>query len=194
MKEGAYWAQQFDPSFNGVIQHAIQPQHVSRLIQGQVSQDLVNPKAGQYSATAMGPGQQIPQLGTFTLTQIIQQFYSGQLIPRPLIQQPFQEPLLVDPTYFWLQYLIILISKHYHQVQQAIQHFNQVFKARTLNKQTCNIAKQPTIRSPTLMQQQQNQAREPVNINGRQQDSPGTALTRRIAQDQQPLWNRENSY
>ncbi|KAA6310750.1 MAG: hypothetical protein EZS28_056255, partial [Streblomastix strix] len=38
----------------------------------------------------MGPGQQIPQLVTFTLTQIIQQFYSGQLIPRPQIQQPFQ--------------------------------------------------------------------------------------------------------
>ncbi|KAA6367239.1 MAG: hypothetical protein EZS28_037232, partial [Streblomastix strix] len=47
------------------------------------------------------------------------------------------------------------------------------------------------IRPPTLMQQQQNQAREPVYINCRLLDSPGTALTRRIAQDSQPSWNNE---
>ncbi|KAA6377007.1 MAG: hypothetical protein EZS28_027466, partial [Streblomastix strix] len=64
MKEGAQGAQQFDPGYNGVMSHAIQPLHALRLIQGQGSQDLVNPQAGQYSATAMGPGQQIPQLVT----------------------------------------------------------------------------------------------------------------------------------
>ncbi|KAA6367358.1 MAG: hypothetical protein EZS28_037115 [Streblomastix strix] len=42
------------------------------------------------------------------------------------------------------------------------------------------------------MKQQQNQAREPVNINVKLLDSPGTALIRRIAQDLQPLWNRES--
>ncbi|KAA6310689.1 MAG: hypothetical protein EZS28_056266, partial [Streblomastix strix] len=90
MKEGAQRAQQFDPGYNGVISHAIQPLRVLRLIQGQESQDLFNPQEGQYSATAMGPGQQIPQLVTFTPSQIVQQFYSGYLIPKPQIQQPFQ--------------------------------------------------------------------------------------------------------
>ncbi|KAA6391588.1 MAG: hypothetical protein EZS28_012887 [Streblomastix strix] len=90
MKEGTQGAQQFNPGYNGVISHAIQPLHALRLIQGQGSQDLVNPQAGKYSATAMGPGQQIPQLVTFSPTQIVQQFYSGQLIPRPQVQQPFQ--------------------------------------------------------------------------------------------------------
>ncbi|KAA6335835.1 MAG: hypothetical protein EZS28_052928, partial [Streblomastix strix] len=52
-------------------------------------------------------------------------------------------------------------------------------------------SQQPTIRPPTLRQQQQNQAREPVYINWIQLDSPATALTRRIAQDLQPLWNKE---
>ncbi|KAA6386486.1 MAG: hypothetical protein EZS28_017986 [Streblomastix strix] len=85
-----YEAQQFDPGQDGVISYAIQPLHALRLIQGQGSQDLVNPQAGQYSATAMGPGQQIPQLVTFIPTQIVQQFYSGQLIPRSQVQQPFQ--------------------------------------------------------------------------------------------------------
>ncbi|KAA6378076.1 MAG: hypothetical protein EZS28_026399, partial [Streblomastix strix] len=89
-KEGAQEAQQFDPSCNRVMSHVIQPLHALRLIQGQRSQDLVNPQAGQYSATAMGPGQQIPQLVTFAPTRIIQQFYSGRLIPRPQIQLPFQ--------------------------------------------------------------------------------------------------------
>ncbi|KAA6336948.1 MAG: hypothetical protein EZS28_052834, partial [Streblomastix strix] len=62
MKEGAQGAQQFVPDDNEVMSHAIQPLHALRLIQGEGSQDLVNPQAGQYSATAMGPGQQIPQL------------------------------------------------------------------------------------------------------------------------------------
>ncbi|KAA6374112.1 MAG: hypothetical protein EZS28_030362 [Streblomastix strix] len=72
------------------MSHAIQPSHALRLIQEQGSQDLVNPQAGQYSATAMGPGQQIPQLVTFSPTQIILHFYTRQLILRSQIQQPFQ--------------------------------------------------------------------------------------------------------
>ncbi|KAA6386203.1 MAG: hypothetical protein EZS28_018269 [Streblomastix strix] len=76
MKKGAQGAEQFDPGYNGVMPHVIQPLHALRLIQGQGSQDLVNLQAGQYSATAMGPGQQIPQLVTFTPIQIVQHFYS----------------------------------------------------------------------------------------------------------------------
>ncbi|KAA6391718.1 MAG: hypothetical protein EZS28_012755 [Streblomastix strix] len=90
MKDGAQGAQQFNPCNNGVMSHAIQPLYAFRLRQKQGSQNLVNQQACQYSATEMGPGQQILQLVTFTPTQIIQQFYSGQLIPRPQIQQPFQ--------------------------------------------------------------------------------------------------------
>ncbi|KAA6391017.1 MAG: hypothetical protein EZS28_013454, partial [Streblomastix strix] len=182
MKEGAQGAQQFDPGYNGVISLSIQPLHALRLIQGQGSQDLVNPQAGQYSATAMGPGQQIPQLMAFTPTQIVQQFYSGQLIPRPQIQQPFQgfgiypglqqfqgfpQPGLfqqAQPT-----------SGYSHQAQQAIQPFNLVFRARTLNNQTYNIANKQRFRLPKLMQQQQNQAGEPVYINEMLLDSQGTA-------------------
>ncbi|KAA6376088.1 MAG: hypothetical protein EZS28_028386 [Streblomastix strix] len=52
MKEGAQGAQQFDPGYNGVMSYAIQSLHALRLMQGQGSQDLVNPQAGQYSATA----------------------------------------------------------------------------------------------------------------------------------------------
>ncbi|KAA6403398.1 MAG: hypothetical protein EZS28_001080 [Streblomastix strix] len=90
MKEGAQVAQQFDLGNSGFMSHAIQPLHVLRLIQGQGSQDLVNPQAGQHSATAMVPWQQIPQLVTFTPTQIVQQFYSGQHILKPQVQQPFR--------------------------------------------------------------------------------------------------------
>ncbi|KAA6360265.1 MAG: hypothetical protein EZS28_044209 [Streblomastix strix] len=142
------------------MSHAIQPLHVLRLIQGQGSQDLVNPQAGQYSATAMGPGQQIPQLVTFTPTQIIQQFYSGQLIPRPQIQQPFQgfgmypgiqqfqdsrASLKVYPnscrTLQPLDYNRInnlIYQLHQHQAQRAINLFNRVSRARILNNQTNN--------------------------------------------------------
>ncbi|KAA6381527.1 MAG: hypothetical protein EZS28_022945 [Streblomastix strix] len=90
IQEGAQKAQQFDPSYNGIISLAIQRQHTLRLIQGQGSQDLVNQQVDQYSALAMGPGQQILQLVIFTPTQIVQQFYSGQLIPKQQMQQSFQ--------------------------------------------------------------------------------------------------------
>ncbi|KAA6378816.1 MAG: putative NOL1/NOP2/Sun domain family, member 2 [Streblomastix strix] len=163
MKEGAQGAQQFDPSYNGVMSHAIQPLLALRLILGQVSQDLANPQANQYSATAMGPEQQIPQLVTFTPTQIMQQFYSGQLIARPQIQQPFQgfsiRPNLIQDiaqnysnsrasmkTYLCLCRILQplecnkLNNQAYqilqHQAQWAIQPFNLASKARTLNSQT----------------------------------------------------------
>ncbi|KAA6402456.1 MAG: hypothetical protein EZS28_002016 [Streblomastix strix] len=90
MKEGAQEAQQFDPGYKGSMSHAIQPLRALRLIQGQESQDLISQQAGQYLATAIGTEQQIPKLVTLTPTQMEQQFYSGQLIPRPQIQQPFQ--------------------------------------------------------------------------------------------------------
>ncbi|KAA6360502.1 MAG: hypothetical protein EZS28_043971, partial [Streblomastix strix] len=65
--------------------------------------------------------------------------------------------------------------------------FQSSFQSQNLEQPS----QQPTIRPPTLRQQQQNQAREPTYVNGRLLDSPGTALTRRIAQDSQPLWNNE---
>ncbi|KAA6322775.1 MAG: hypothetical protein EZS28_054396, partial [Streblomastix strix] len=65
------------------------------------------------------------------------------------------------------------------------------FQSSFQNQNLEQPSQQPTIRPPTLRQQQQNQAREPAYVNGRLLDSPGTALTRRIAQDLQPLWNNE---
>ncbi|KAA6363401.1 MAG: hypothetical protein EZS28_041072, partial [Streblomastix strix] len=230
MKEGAQGAQQFDPGYNGVMSHAIQPLHALRLIQGQGSQDLVNPQAGQYSATAMGPGQQIPQLVTFTPTQIIQQFYSGQLIPRPQVQQPFQGFGLypgiqqfqgfpqpgpfqqTQPSGFGIQlYRQPSITEGLPQFMQnpptfGLQQTQQsnllvppapsstghlAFQSSFQNQNLEQPSQHPTIRPPTLRQQQQNQAREPAYVNGRLLDSAGTALTRRIAQDLQPLWNNE---
>ncbi|KAA6357972.1 MAG: hypothetical protein EZS28_046501, partial [Streblomastix strix] len=230
MKEGAQGAQQFDPGYDGVMSHAIQPLHALRLIQGQGSQDLVNPQAGQYSATAMGPGQQIPQLVTFTPTQIIQQFYSGQLIPRPQVQQPFQgfgmypgiqqfqgfpqpSPFQqTQPSGYGIQlYRQPSITEGLPQFMQnpptfGLQQTQQsnllvppapsstghpAFQSSFQSQNLEQPSQQPTIRPPTLRQQQQNQTREPAYVNGRLLDSPGTALTRRIAQDLQPLWNNE---
>ncbi|KAA6373743.1 MAG: hypothetical protein EZS28_030729, partial [Streblomastix strix] len=71
--------------------------------------------------------------------------------------------------------------------------FQSCFQSQNLEQSNQQYSQQPTIRPPTLMQQQQIKAREHVYINGRLLDSPGTALTRRIAQDLQPLWNKENS-
>ncbi|KAA6358403.1 MAG: hypothetical protein EZS28_046070, partial [Streblomastix strix] len=65
------------------------------------------------------------------------------------------------------------------------------FQSSFQNQNLEQPSQQPTIRPPTLRQQQQNQAREPAYVNGRLLDSPGTALTRRITQDSQPLWNNE---
>ncbi|KAA6382535.1 MAG: hypothetical protein EZS28_021939 [Streblomastix strix] len=230
MKEGAQEAQQFDPGYKRSMSHAIQPLHALRLIQGQGSQDLVNPQAGQFSATAMGAGQQIPQLVTFAPTQIIQQFYSGQLLLRPQIQQPFQgfgmypviqqiqgfpQPDLfqqTQPSGFGIQlYRQPSITQVLPQFMQnpptfGLQQTQQssllvppapsstghpAFKSSFQNQNLEQAVQQPTIRPPTLMQQQQNLVREPVYVNGRLLDSQGTALTRRIAQDSQPSWNNE---
>ncbi|KAA6353370.1 MAG: hypothetical protein EZS28_051103, partial [Streblomastix strix] len=230
MKEGDQGAQQFDPGYNGVMSHAIQLLHALRLIQGQGSQDLVNPQAGQYSATAMGPGKQIPKLVTFTPTQIVQKFYSGQLIPRPQIQQPFQgfgmypgiqqfqgfSQLglfqLTKPSGYGIQlFRQPSITEGLPQFMQNPSTFGlqQIYQSNLLTPpapsstgylalqssfQSQNLeqsSQQPTIRPPTLMQQQPNQARESVYINGRLLDSPGSALTRWIAQDPQPSWNDE---
>ncbi|KAA6387430.1 MAG: hypothetical protein EZS28_017046 [Streblomastix strix] len=237
MKEGAQGVQQFDPGYNGVMSHTLQPLHALRLKQGRGSQNLVNPQAGQYSATAMGPGQQIPPLVTFTPTQIVQQFYSEQLIPGPQIQQPFQGFGMYlgirqfqgfpQPGFFYQAqptsgYSIQLyrqpsITEGLPQfmqnpptfgVQQTQQSnlltppapssaghpsFQSSFHSQNLEQTNQQYSQQPSIRPPTLIQSQQNQAREPVYINGRLLISPGTALTRRIAQDLQPLRNKKNS-
>ncbi|KAA6374190.1 MAG: hypothetical protein EZS28_030285, partial [Streblomastix strix] len=197
IKEGVQGAQQFDPGYNGVISHAIQPLHAMRLIQGQGSQDLVIPQAGQQSAIAMGPGQQIPQLVTFTPTQIVQQFYSGQLIPRPQIQQPFQgfgmypgiqqfqgfpQPGLfqqIHPSGYSLQlYRRPSITEGLPQFMQnpptfglqqtqqsnlltpqassSVGHpcFQSSFQSQNLEQSNQQYSQQPTIRPPTLVQQQ----------------------------------------
>ncbi|KAA6365621.1 MAG: hypothetical protein EZS28_038852, partial [Streblomastix strix] len=70
----------------------------------------------------------------------------------------------------------------------AFQSSFQTQNSEQLNQQYNQL---PTIR-PTTHVQQQNQVQEPRYVNGRLIDSPGTYLSRRIAQDQQPLWNRES--
>ncbi|KAA6364409.1 MAG: hypothetical protein EZS28_040063, partial [Streblomastix strix] len=235
MKERAQEAQQFDQGQNGVMSHAIQPLLALRLMQRLGSRDLVNPQAGQYSATAMGPGQQIPQLVTFTPTQIVQQFYSGQLIPRPQVQQPFQgfgmyagiqqfqgfpQPGLFQQAQPSSGYSIQLYkqpsitegllqfmqSSPTFGVQQTQQSnlltppapssaghpaFQSSFQNQILEQMNQQYNQLPTIRPPTLVQHQ-NQVQEPRYVNGRLIDQPGTALLRRVSQNQQPLWNRES--
>ncbi|KAA6392883.1 MAG: hypothetical protein EZS28_011586 [Streblomastix strix] len=236
MKEGAQGAQQFDPGYNGVMSHAIQPLHALRLIQRQGSQDLVNLHAGQYSGIAVGKRQHIPQPVTFTPTQIVQQFQTGQLIPRPQVQQPFlrfgmypgiqqfqgfPQPSLFQQAQLSSSYSIQLyrwpsITKSLPQFMQssptfrlqqtqqsnllippapssaghpAFQSSFQSQNSEQLNQQYSQL---PTVRPPTLIQQQ-NQVQEPRYVNGRLIDSPGKALTRRISQDQQPLWNMKST-
>ncbi|KAA6371617.1 MAG: hypothetical protein EZS28_032858 [Streblomastix strix] len=236
MNEGAQGAQQFDPGYNGFMSHALQPLHALRLIQGQGSQDLVNLQAGQYSATVMGPGQQIPQLATFTPTQIIQQLYSKQMIPRPQIQQPFQRfgmyPIMQQFQNFPKPGIFQQTQRSGYSIQlyrqpsfseglsqfmqnpptfalQQIQQsnlltlpapnsaghptFQSSIQSQNTEQSKQQFSQQPTIRPPTLIQQQQSQAKEPVYINGRLLDSPGTALTIRIVQDLQTLQNKEIS-
>ncbi|KAA6401692.1 MAG: hypothetical protein EZS28_002777 [Streblomastix strix] len=217
------------------MSHAIQPLHTLRLMQELGSQDFVNSQAGQYSATAMGPGQQIAQLVTVTSTQIVQQFYSGQLISRPQIQQPFQgfgmypgiqqfqgfpqpglfqqiqpsgygiylyrQPSIIEglpqfmqsPPTFGLQktqesnLLILPVSS-----LMGYPAFQSSFQSQNFEQLNQQYNQQSMIRLPTLVQQQQSQVQEPIYVNGRLLDSPGTALTRKIVQDQQPLQNRES--
>ncbi|KAA6402575.1 MAG: hypothetical protein EZS28_001905 [Streblomastix strix] len=232
-KEGAQGTQQFDPGNNGVMSHAIQPLHALRQMQVQGSQDLINPQAGQYYVIAMGSGQQIPQLVTFTLTYIIQQFYSRQLIPRPQIQYPFQgfgmytgiqqyqgfsqkglqQQTKSSSSYSMQLYRQPGITEYLPQLMQSSPTFGvqQTQQSNLLTPQAPSSAGHPTFqyslynnnfeqsnqqynqlpkfRPSTLGQQ--NQVQEPRYINGRLLDSPGVALSRRIAQDQQPLWNRE---
>ncbi|KAA6400291.1 MAG: hypothetical protein EZS28_004178 [Streblomastix strix] len=216
-----------------VIQQAIQPLHTLRLIQGQGTRNLVNPQAGQYSATAMGPEQQIPQLVMFTPTQIIQQFYSGQLIPRLQTQQPFQrfgmylgiqqfqsfpQPGFFQQTEPSSGYSIQLYRKPsviegllqfmqkpptfgLQNIQQSIlltppapsSVGHPTFQSSLQSQNLEQSSQQLTIRPPTLVRQQQNQDQEPRYVNGRLIDSPGTILARRIALDQQLLWNKESS-
>ncbi|KAA6358454.1 MAG: hypothetical protein EZS28_046019, partial [Streblomastix strix] len=228
-------SQQFDPGYNGVMSHAIQPLHALRLIQGQRSQDLVNPQAGQYSATMMGPGHQIPQLVTFTPTQIIQHFYSGQLIPRPQVQpfqgfgmypgiqqfQGFPQPGLFQQAKPSSSYGIQLYrqpsiteglpqfmqSSPTFGVQQTQQSnlltppapssaghpaFQSSFQSQNSEQSNQQYNLLPTIRPPTLVQQQ-NQAQELRYVNERLIDSQGIALSRRISQDQQPLQYKQIS-
>ncbi|KAA6389151.1 MAG: hypothetical protein EZS28_015326 [Streblomastix strix] len=237
MKEGAQGAQKFDPGYNGVMLHAIQPLHALRLIQGQGSQDLVNLQAGQYSATVIGPGQQIPLLVSFTPTQIILQFYSGQLKPRLQIQQPFQGfgmHLGMQQFQGFLQsgffqqshppsgYSIQLYKQpsitevlpqfmqnpptfELQQTQQfniltppapgAVGHptFQSSFQSQSSEQSNQQYNQLPAIKPPTLVQQQQILVYERVYVNGRLLDSLGTALTGKIAQDQQPLQNKKIS-
>ncbi|KAA6361128.1 MAG: hypothetical protein EZS28_043345, partial [Streblomastix strix] len=192
-KKGVQRAQQFDPGYNGVISRVTQSMHALRQIQGQGSQGLVNPQAVKYSTTAMGPGLQIPQLVTLTPTQIIQQFYSGQLIPRPQIQQPFQGFGLYPGMQQFFKFFRNQAFSNKPNLLQAIayKYIDSQASLRVYHN-SCRVHRH--LEQPTLVQQQQNQAQEPRYVNGLLLDSPGTALTRRNAQDQQPLWNKQNLY
>ncbi|KAA6394289.1 MAG: hypothetical protein EZS28_010185 [Streblomastix strix] len=164
MMDDAQGAQQSEPDYNGVMSLAIQLLLVLRLIQRQANQDLVNPQVGQYFATEMDSGQQIQQLVTFTPTQIEQQFQFGQLIPRSQKQQPFQRFGMYPGTQQFQSFPQLDLS------QKSTTFFRMLY---TTILTTCQV-------------------QEPRYVNGRLIDSPVTALTRRIAQDQQPLWNRES--
>ncbi|KAA6402494.1 MAG: hypothetical protein EZS28_001975 [Streblomastix strix] len=75
------------------------------------------------------------------------------------------------------------------RIYELIQQYKK--EEKQSNQQ---YSQQPTIRPPTLVQQQQSQARELVYVNERLLDSPGTALTKRITQDLQPSWNKKIPY
>ncbi|KAA6372591.1 MAG: hypothetical protein EZS28_031880, partial [Streblomastix strix] len=172
MKEGVQWAQKFDSNQNEVISNAIQLLHALGLIQGQGGKDLVKSQAGQYSATAMGPGQQIPQLVTFTPTQIIQQFYPQQLIQGPQIQQLFRGfDMYTGIRQFHGFPQLGLFQQAQRSLGYSIQSYRQQGIIEGLS--------QP----PTLVQQPQNHAQEPRYINERLLDSPGKASTRMITLD-----------
>ncbi|KAA6392374.1 MAG: hypothetical protein EZS28_012101 [Streblomastix strix] len=117
MKEGAQGAKQFDPGKYGVISHTIQPLHALRLIQGQGSQDIVNPQAGQYQATAIGPGQQIQQTtDTKTIdTTTIPRIWHA---PRNAIILMFSvtRPLLIDPTFIRLYHMNLQQSNVHREI------------------------------------------------------------------------------
>ncbi|KAA6374037.1 MAG: hypothetical protein EZS28_030434, partial [Streblomastix strix] len=66
--------------------------------------------------------------------------------------------------------------------------FQSSFQSQNLEQSS----QQPTIRPPTLVQQQ-NQVQKPIYVNGRLIDSHGKAQSRRNSQNQQALWNKESS-
>ncbi|KAA6367011.1 MAG: hypothetical protein EZS28_037463 [Streblomastix strix] len=197
MMEGDQRAKQFEPGNNGFMSHAIQTLHALIIIYRHGSQDLVNPQTGQYSATAIGLGQQILRRMMFTPTQIIQQFYSGQLIPRPQIQQPFHgiSQFMQNPPTLGIQQIQqsnLLTPPARSSVRHpAFQSSFKSYYSEKLNQQ-CN--QQPTIRPSILVQQQQqSQVQEPRHVIGRLLDSPGTTLSRKIAWDKQSLWNKQST-
>ncbi|KAA6357266.1 MAG: hypothetical protein EZS28_047207 [Streblomastix strix] len=127
--------------------------------------------------------QGFPQPGLFQQTQ--PSGYGIQLYRQPSITEGLPQFMQNPPT-FGLQ-----------QIQQSnllttpapSSTGHPAFQSRFQSQNLEYSSQQPTIRPPTLMQQQQNLAQEPVYIYGRLLNSPVTALTRRIAQDSQQLWN-----
>ncbi|KAA6337650.1 MAG: hypothetical protein EZS28_052768, partial [Streblomastix strix] len=118
--------------------------------------------------------------------------YSIQLYKQPSITEGLPQFMQSSPTYevYLTQQSNLLTpaapsSAGHPTVQSSFQSQNP----EQLNQQYNQL---PTIRPSTLVQQQ-NQVQEPRYVNGRLIDSPRTALTRRISQELQSLWNRENS-
>ncbi|KAA6384847.1 MAG: hypothetical protein EZS28_019628 [Streblomastix strix] len=108
------------------------------------------------------------------------------------------KPFLIEPIFFRLQYLIIQTAKHHGRLTVVhvepsnlwiiINSIIQFINSTSIKLSGASIL---LIELPEL--ESQSQAQEPVYSNGRQLDSPGTDLKRKIAQDQQPLWNQEIS-
>ncbi|KAA6379723.1 MAG: hypothetical protein EZS28_024746, partial [Streblomastix strix] len=71
--------------------------------------------------------------------------------------------------------------------------FQSSFQSQSSEQSNQQYNQLPAIKPPTLVQQQQILVCERVYVNGRLLDSLGTALTGRIAQDQQPLQNKKIS-
>ncbi|KAA6384155.1 MAG: hypothetical protein EZS28_020321 [Streblomastix strix] len=129
--------------------------------------------------------QGFPQPGLFQQTQ--PSGYSIQLYRQQSITEGLHQFMQSAPTFGFQQTQQSNLLTPPAPCSAGHPAFQSSFQSKNLEQSS----QQPTIRPPTLMQQQQNQVREPVYVNGRLLDSPRTALTRRIAQDSQPSWNNE---
>ncbi|KAA6376584.1 MAG: hypothetical protein EZS28_027890 [Streblomastix strix] len=130
------------------------------------------PKPGLFQQTRPS-GYRIQLYRQPSITEGLPQFMQNP--PAFGLQQTQQSNLLTPPTPNSAGYSTFQSSFQSQNPEQSNEQYNL----------------QPTIKPTTLVQQQQSQSQEPVYINGRLLDLPETALTRRIAQDQQPLWNME---
>ncbi|KAA6370781.1 MAG: hypothetical protein EZS28_033693 [Streblomastix strix] len=165
MKEGAQGAQQFDPGYNGVMSHAIQPLHapILRCCDGTMTTDYSTGEIYanlDYITILLGTTDtktidaiSIPRIWHEPRNPIISKFSVSRLF-------------LTGPTFFRLQHIT-------HKAQWNTQLFNLASKDRTLSNQINN---KTSYRNQTT------------------HNSTATATKLgRIAQDQQPLWNQQST-